>query len=284
MVPPIPPLHGDLMLDVFTHRTLTQGVLNDHTPHGNSDRLAQLGQSVMNTIVTYILFAERPMLSGEELKTKQEQTLSDENMVAWLAAYDTELKKRVRLGGARGVLEDPEEARFLFNSYVGAICIQDGLQAATDWVSKLVKPEDQPPALVDDSQNRTFPTVSPASPSRPASTSLPASPQAGTSQAAPPPYYPTPPQASTIPSGVPQGTLALFNQTCHQRGISVEWIASANGPNHDPRWEVRCKVNQVERGFGLGRNQKVAKESAAYEAYLYMQSIGWTLPEPEPTA
>jgi hypothetical protein len=68
MVPPLPPLHGELMLDVFTHRALTRGVLNDHTLHGNSDRLAQLGQSVMNTIVTYILFAERPMLSGEELK------------------------------------------------------------------------------------------------------------------------------------------------------------------------------------------------------------------------
>lgn len=283
MVPPLPPLHGELMLDVFTHRALTRGVLNDHTLHGNSDRLAQLGQSVLNTIVTYILFAERPMLSGEELKVKHEQTLSDECMVAWLAAYDTELKKRVRLGGApRGALDDPEEARFLFNSYVGAVCIQDGLQAATDWVSKLVKPESPPLALVDDTQNRTLPTTSPVSP---ASASLPAAPQAGsTSQAAPPPYYPTPPEVSTIPSGVPQGTLALFNQTCHQRGFSVEWVASANGPQHDPRWEVKCKVNDVERGFGVGRNQKQAKEVAAYEAYLYMQSIGWTLPEPEPTA
>lgn len=267
------------MLDVFTHRALTQGVLNDHTPHGNSDRLAQLGRSVLDTIVTYILFAERPMLSGEDLKTKHEQTLSDQSIVAWLAAYDTDLKKRVRLGGARGALDDPEEARFLFNSYVGAVCVQDGLQATTDWVSKLVKPEDQPPALVDDSQSHSaFSTASPEPP-----VSLP-TPQAGTSQAAPPPYYPTPPQASTIPSGVPQGTLALFNQTCHQRGISVEWIASANGPQHDPRWEVKCKVSDVERGFGLGRNQKLAKELAAYQAYQYMQSIGWTLPQPEPTA
>lgn len=272
------------MLDVFTHRALTQGVLNDHTLHGNSDRLAQLGKSVLNTIVTYILFAERPMLSGEELKIKHEQTLSDESMVAWLAAYDTKLKKRVRLGGARGALDDPEEARFLFNSYVGAVCVQDGLQAATDWVSKLVKPEGPPLALVDDSQNRTQ-APSTTSPVSPTSAPLPASPQAGsTSQAAPPPYYPTPPEVSTIPSGVPQGTLALFNQTCHQRGISVEWVASANGPQHDPRWEVKCKVNDVERGFGLGRNQKLAKESAAYEAYMYMQSIGWTLPQPEPTA
>lgn len=270
------------MLDVFTHRALAQGVINDHTPHGNSDRLALLGKSVLNTIVTYMLFAERPMLSGEELKTKQEQILSDESMVAWLAAYDTELKRRVR--GARGALDNPEEARFLFNSYVGAVCLQDGLQATTDWVSKLVKPEGQPPVLVDDSQNNTLSTVLPVSPAS-AVASLPASPQtAGTLQADPPPYYPTPPQASTILSGVPQGTLALFNQTCHQRGISIQWIASANGLPHDLRWEVKCKVNDIERGSGLGRNQKIAKELAAYEAYLYMQSIGWTLPQQEPTA
>lgn len=277
MVPPLPRLHDpDLLLDVFTHRASTQGVINDHTLHGSSDRLAQLGKSVLNTIVTYILFAERPMLSGEELKTKQEQILSDESIAAWLTAYDTEMKKRMR--GAKGVLNDPEEGRFLFNSYVGALCVQDGLQATTDWVSKLVKPEGQPPALVDDPQNRILSTASPTS------ASLPAPTQAGTSQAAPPPYYPTPPQASTIPSGVPQGTLALFNQTCHQRGFSVEWIASANGPQHDPRWEVKCRVNDVERGCGLGRSQKVAKELAAYEAYLYMQGIGWTLPQPEATA
>ncbi|KAG1757198.1 hypothetical protein EDB19DRAFT_17373 [Suillus lakei] len=205
MVPPLPPLHGDLMLDVFTHRALTQGVLNDHTPHGNSDRLAQLGKSVLDTIVTYILFAERPMLSGEDLKTKHEQTLSDQSIVAWLAAYDTDLKKRVRLGGARGALDDPEVRLKIIHAYeiyVGAVCVQDGLQATTDWVSKLVKPEDQPPALVDDSQSHSaFSTASPEPP-----VSLP-TPQAGTSQAAPPPYYPTPPQASTIPSGVPQAHL-----------------------------------------------------------------------------
>ncbi|KAG2059855.1 hypothetical protein BDR06DRAFT_1062633 [Suillus hirtellus] len=71
MVPPLPPLHEDLMLDVFTHCALTGGVLNDHTPHGNSDRPAQLRKSVLNTIMTYILFVERPMLSGEELQRTQ---------------------------------------------------------------------------------------------------------------------------------------------------------------------------------------------------------------------
>jgi len=58
------------MLDVFTHRSLTPGLLNDQTPHGNRERLAQLGQSVLSTIVTYMLFVERPMLSSEDLKVR----------------------------------------------------------------------------------------------------------------------------------------------------------------------------------------------------------------------
>jgi len=175
-----------------------------------------------------------------------------------------------------------QEARFLFNSYVGAVCVQDGLQATTDWVSKLVKPDDHPPVLVDNSGSHSF-----MPPSHPPS-------QAGASHSAPPPYYPSAPHIPTSPSAVPLGTLALFNQTCSQRGISLEWNAVSNGASHDPRWEVKCLgerswfhldelrvmlvsvVDGVERGFGLGRKQKQAKELAAYEAYQYMQSIEWT--------
>lgn len=67
MVPPLPQLNGELMLDVFTH-SLPPSYLNEQAPHGNGERLAQLGQSVLDTIVTFILFEERPMLSAEELK------------------------------------------------------------------------------------------------------------------------------------------------------------------------------------------------------------------------
>jgi len=61
------------MLDVFNHRSLSQGHLNDL--HGNSDRLAQIGQSVLDTIVTFILIAERPMLCGDEFKVQLMMTL-----------------------------------------------------------------------------------------------------------------------------------------------------------------------------------------------------------------
>jgi hypothetical protein len=38
-------------------------------------------------------------------------------MVAWLTAYDTDLKRRVRLGGATGALDDPEVRRIIHAYY-----------------------------------------------------------------------------------------------------------------------------------------------------------------------
>ena len=71
MAPPLPPLEGDLILDVFTHHSLTRDFLNEQTPHGNSERLELLGKSVLDTIVSFLLFAERPMLSAEDFKVRQ---------------------------------------------------------------------------------------------------------------------------------------------------------------------------------------------------------------------
>ncbi|KAJ8588410.1 hypothetical protein M405DRAFT_862986 [Rhizopogon salebrosus TDB-379] len=159
-------------------------------------------------------------------------------------------------------------------SYVGAVSVQDGLPAAASWISKLLKPDDPPPALMDGSG------------SRPTSTSPPLvrvqAQTSGTSSTAtaPPPYYPNAPQVAaspTPPPAVPLGTLAIFNQTCSQLRFSLEWNSSSNGPQHDPRWEVECMVNGVERGSGLGRNQNRPKEIAAYQAYHQQ------VQEPEPT-
>jgi hypothetical protein len=144
---------------------------------------------------------------------------------------------------------DFQEARFLFNSYVGAVSVQDGLPAAASWISKLLKPDsdDPPPTLMDGSG------------SRPTSTSPPLvrvqAQTSGTSSTAtaPPPYYPNAPQVAaspTPPPAVPLGTLAVFNQTCSQRRVPLEWNSSSNGPQHDPRWEVKC-MGETNVGFSL---------------------------------
>lgn len=62
--PSLPPIEGDLLLEVFYHRS------TKNTPEGdeNAERLAELGSSVLNMVIIYSLFSKRPLLAAHELK------------------------------------------------------------------------------------------------------------------------------------------------------------------------------------------------------------------------
>lgn len=115
----------------------------------------------------------------------------------------------------------------------------------------------------------------------------------------PPPPSNLPPPLPSSPSSRNYGqqpsstlslvTLALVNQTAAQRNIAVTYPADQEGPPHQPTWTVRCcsmfisfpfrnlgtntwLVGGVERGRGVGKSQKAAKEDAARQAWAAM---GW---------
>ncbi|KAG1783547.1 hypothetical protein EV702DRAFT_1054148, partial [Suillus placidus] len=235
-LPPLPSIQGELMLDVYTHRSMLSNDVDENTVHGNTERLAELGSSVLSMLVVYTLYSEKPMLPAHDLKMRQTDVLSDKNIADWLSLYG--LKAKIRCPD-RSVLDRPEEARFVFNSYVA--------------------PPPPPP---------TYYSQPPPPP--PPSTAPPPMPSV------PPPMPSMPPPMSSMPPPAPsQGVLAIFNQTCMQRGLTVEWKPEMTGPPHNPRWEVKCIVSGQHRGTGAGRNQKQAKEQAATEAYQYMQATGW---------
>ncbi|KAG1908275.1 uncharacterized protein F5891DRAFT_992366 [Suillus fuscotomentosus] len=66
--------------------------------------------------------------------------------------------------------------------------------------------------------------------------------------------------------------LPLFNQTAHQRGVSVSYPASLVGPPHAGKWNVTCVVDGIEKGKGCSDTKQQAKEQAARQAYYEM---GW---------
>jgi hypothetical protein len=97
------------------------------------------------------------------------------------------------------------------------------------------------------------------------------------------PVAPPPP----FPNSVNQ--LAFLNQTATKLGFNVTYPAQAMGPPHLPTWTVQClsalsfyifsswfpkfpTVNGVEKGRGVGKNQKIAKEEAARQA---LHAMGW---------
>ncbi|KAG1749820.1 uncharacterized protein EDB91DRAFT_1109846 [Suillus paluster] len=94
----------------------------------------------------------------------------------------------------------------------------------------------------------------------------------------PPPLSrpPSPPRISPpnplAPAQPHLAFLPLFNQTAHQRGVSVSYSAVLVGPPHSGKWNVTCVVDGIEKGKGSSDTKQQAKELAARQAYYEM---GW---------
>ena len=108
---------------------------------------------------------------------------------------------------------------------MGAVYVQKGFPPLLAWISRLVNPESEP-------------LVAPGS----SAAAVPPPPPPYSSATAPPPSAAPPPTPAPLPAGgAPQvNTLALFNQTCAQRGLVINWETESEGPPHQPRWAVKC--------------------------------------------
>jgi dsRNA-specific ribonuclease len=65
-LPPLPSVQSDATLAIFVHSSLKSEVLNER--FGDGDRLAFLGQRVLQMVVSEILFEKRPMHDIMELE------------------------------------------------------------------------------------------------------------------------------------------------------------------------------------------------------------------------
>lgn len=254
--PRAPTIDGDLLLDVFTHRAIrfTGADMNDD--FGDVDRVASLGKRVLEMVVARTLFDKRPMLSASELDIQTDECLSESNLDSWVTMYG--FRERVRASpDIRESLKEPSETRLLFHSYIGAVYVQHGLNEVQNWIGKLVDP------TYESNESKRSRYQDPPEPIPPADT---------------PPPLPRPQHNYPVPSSPTPSTtvfLPMFNQTCTQRRIVVDWIANSTGPPHAPAWNVQCLVGGLIKGTGHGRSKQLAKEEAAREAYIAM---GWASP------
>ncbi|KAF9650477.1 hypothetical protein BDM02DRAFT_3092927 [Thelephora ganbajun] len=268
-LPPIPPIEGELMLEVYTHESLNTkpgAITTDE--HGGSARLAILGKRVLESAVMTNLFRRRPMYTASQLEEMTADCVSKTSVDQWATAYG--LRNKVRCApGVVTRLKNAEEGRLLFVSYVGALCIQSGYNVVQDWINQLLEPSEkrptprisQPPPYMPGTTN-AFPNANGLSP-QPAG--VPFQPQPPPPTTKPPPLPPTPNQQISY--------LPLFNQTASQRRLGVEYTAQFYGPPHAGKWHVKCLVNNVEKGQGTGPSKQLAKEEAAKQAFYTM---GWS--------
>ncbi|KAI6031463.1 hypothetical protein BKA83DRAFT_4200699 [Pisolithus microcarpus] len=234
-IPPLPALDADTQLEIFTHRSIR------YTPDGQEsvDRLAELGSSVLSMAIVHALFSKQPKLAAEELKGKHSEILT---------------RSKPGKAASLQLAHDLQEYNFLFNSYVGAVYDQKGFPTVIQWLGRLIEPEAPAVPLPGDGASPPPYTSNSSAHSSPVATT--STTLSSMTLDSPPPNVPP---SMTV--------LATFNQTCTQRGMTINWDATADGPSHQPRWVVRCLVNGVLRGTGVGRNQKVAKEEAAKQAF-----------------
>ncbi|KAH9942924.1 ribonuclease III domain-containing protein [Amylocystis lapponica] len=264
-------LRGEIILEVFTHKSLRfpGAPINEDSDYGDNERLAILGQKVLETAITFTFFSKRPMISAEAITQRRDEMLSDANVESWIVGY--KLREKVRCSpDAVASLTNSEEGRLLFSSFVGAVYVQNGMETVQDWIGKLVDPEYESPA--DEysaykrfkSENMGSPTPPPPPPMQ-----QPPMPQPPPPMGPPPPLPVNNPLAPAQPSAA---FLPLFNQTANQRRLAVEYPAQFSGPAHAGRWTVQCVVNGIEKGTGTGASKQLAKEEAARQAYYAM---GW---------
>ncbi|KAL0572928.1 Interferon-induced, double-stranded RNA-activated protein kinase [Marasmius crinis-equi] len=299
ILPPMPKIDGDpdIILDLYTHRSLsTNGASFDNNDYGDTARLAVLGEKVMEFAVTRVLFNQTlPVLNAEEIEDKRVEIMSTANYEFWLDKYG--LRKKLRADpSVSNPLSSDKDIRDYFHSFVGAIYHRNdhGWNDVKRWVAGLVNPDGRVP---DDSESDAMPdTTFGSSSSRPPAYgshqpsfnppqgfSSP-SPSATPSFTAPEPVTAPPPVPTALPPPPPMNghasrpvsnlvNLALVNQTAAQKGVEIRYEPSHPvGPAHSPIWTVRCTVNGQLYGQGTGKNQKLAKEEAARQAW---SNLGW---------
>lgn len=295
-LPPLPKIEGDveLLLDVFTHKSLRMPDTPLNEDYGDTDRLAELGAYVLRLVVaTHWFHAANPPLAVDALQEKISSSLADDTIDSWMDAYG--LKSKLRIAPSEmQLINSTKEMRKMFETYVGAVYHRNrsGFREIQEWISRLIDPDGAAMTL------EGIPSHSKPGIPAPAPTPAPSY-----TQYAPQPSQPQPPPPQSPPPPMPSGSyglgntvhgmgmntgygspqppgnhmlnmvsVALLNQKATQNGYQVTYPAEHTGPPHAPTWNVRCCLNGKECGRGTGKSQKVAKEEAARQAW---SAMGW---------
>ncbi|KAH9486581.1 hypothetical protein JR316_0000646 [Psilocybe cubensis] len=299
-MPPLPPVQGDLILQVYTHKSLRRPNVPPAVG-GDNEVLSTLGRPVFEVALTHCLFRRRPFLNASQISKSLEILLSSSMIDDWVKFY----KLRTRLLCHPSVfpsLQLPEETRSLFYAYVGALFLSSGVQAVDYWVASLIqqelhvlphaleseadaKPQAEIPAPKRAKSELPFALSSAMAPPIFFASQPPPSPPlpSGMRHAAPSGLPPKPAPPTNKPAALPPNPMApaqpnlpflpLFKQAAAQRRVTVDYLAEFIGPSHAGQWVVKCIVNGIFKGEGTGGSKQLAKEDAARKAYY---SMGWT--------
>lgn len=130
---------------VFVHRSMVNGKLylgKNDLLHTHNERLEFFGDSVLNNLVTTIIFKEFPNSSEGDLSKIRSSLVSNKTLVEY--AFDYGFDKKLRTKINTDVLKSGDKKIYadVFEAYVGALAIERGMELAevSEWLAKLYAP------------------------------------------------------------------------------------------------------------------------------------------------
>ncbi|EGO27930.1 hypothetical protein SERLADRAFT_462219 [Serpula lacrymans var. lacrymans S7.9] len=261
-IPPLPEIQAEaIKVQVFTHRSYyarPNHVFEDHPndPSPDNEKFEHLGDTVLGLVVTTLLLELYPNLRvGPSTKIRAlivgNATLAD-------VSRRYRLPERLRLHPAQAITlrASTNVQADVFESYVGGLYLDQGLETVRGWLRRLFGPY-----TTEAYQRIRKQHGLPLAPTPPLTPPI---------QTPPPSYSPQPPWSTSHISSTPTtiGHLALFNQHLQKENKGVEWvygIGEGEAAKTTPIWMVRVLVDGELYGRGQGNTKKAARNEAAKE-------------------
>ncbi|KAI0080864.1 ribonuclease III [Panus rudis PR-1116 ss-1] len=270
-LPPLPDIHDpSLLRRIFTHRSYfarPTHMFEDQPedPSPDNEMLEHLGDAVLSLVVTGLLREVHPYLRVGA-STKIRALLVGNTTLAKLSKkyrlHDhliTHPAQAITLRASTNIQAD------LFESYVGGVYQESGLEVVKSWLHPLFRPYVTAAYRIVRIQHGLDPDP-------------PVRPPPSSSSPSTPAFLPTPPEAGPYPniwsspppprSSASIGHLSLFNQLLQQQCKNIEWVYAdslTSGSRTTPIWVVRAIVEGQCVGKGRGSTKKAAKNEAAKE-------------------
>ncbi|KAI1796132.1 ribonuclease III [Ganoderma leucocontextum] len=281
-MPPLPEILSEqLRLQVFTHRSFfarPTHVFEDmpDDPSPDNEMLEHLGDTVLNLVVTGLLRDVFPCLRVGPSTKMRALVVGNPTLASVSVQY--RLPERLRMHPAQAItLQASTNIQAdLFESFVGGVYLDRGLEVSKTWLHPLFRPYITEAYRIVRVQHGLPPEPEPVYPTlRTLYRHVSLTPPLSGSGSATPDIAGLPAQSWSIPPPprIPGnvGHLSLFNQHMQQQGKFVEWVyvdSEGEGTKTTPIWVVRAMCESECLGRGRGSTKKAARNEAAKEGLL----------------
>ncbi|KAG7447587.1 ribonuclease III [Guyanagaster necrorhizus] len=288
LLPPLPDIKDDnIRIQVFTHRSFFARPVHIFEDHPNdlspdNEKLEHLGDTVLGLVVTRLMLDMYPGLRvGPSTKIRAlivgNATLADMYVIplisdacddVWRSSLKYKLPDKLRLHPAQALTlrASTNVQADVFESFVGGLYVDQGLDCTQPWLSELFRPYVELAYNTVRMQHGLPSACAPPSPP-PAHNQFPARQPLG--------------HTDLNVTETTVGHLGLFNQHLQKANQQVEWIYSTHNPDSDdgeevdtemlkgikttPVWYVKVVVDGEHFGKGKGNTKKAARNEAAKE-------------------